>query len=208
MSEQRPVLTQINLVAHDFDASAAFYRLLGLELPDRSAPQLDIRHAAATGSDACVLELDNENLAARYNSSWRRPTGGARLVLGFSFTTRAAVDSKYAQLVAAGHEGRQAPYDAFFGVRYAVVADPDGNDVGLMSPVDDAMRSWPPADAPNTCAAAPQAEAAGCSSMPAGGADRDMVAADSASSARARSAASKDPVVRQNSTVLPFGSFV
>ena len=34
---------------------------------------------------------------------------------------------------------QQEPYDAFWGARYAVVSDPDGNGVGIMSPVDDAL---------------------------------------------------------------------
>jgi hypothetical protein len=35
-------------------------------------------------------------------------------------------------------------FDAFWGVRYAIVADPDGNDVGLMSPIEESRRTWPP----------------------------------------------------------------
>ena len=48
------------------------------------------------------------------------------------------------EVTAAGYAGEQPPYDAFWGARYAVVADPEGNSVGLMSPVDPAMRSAPP----------------------------------------------------------------
>jgi hypothetical protein len=29
-----------------------------------------------------------------------------------------------------------------------VVADPDDNDVGLMSPIDEGKTSWPPANSP------------------------------------------------------------
>jgi uncharacterized glyoxalase superfamily protein PhnB len=65
------------------------------------------------------------------------------VVLGFSFPSREAVDERYADLVGAGYVGRQPPYDAFWGARYAVVQDPDGNDVGLMSPVDPTKRSVP-----------------------------------------------------------------
>ena len=61
-----------------------------------------------------------------------------------STASRDAVDERYAELVAAGHPGRQPPYDTFWGARYAVVEDPDGNPVGLMSPVDPARRSAPP----------------------------------------------------------------
>ena len=35
------------------------------------------------------------------------------------------------------------------GARYAIVVDPDGNDVGIMSPSDDTMRSWPPTPSPS-----------------------------------------------------------
>ncbi|HVM54739.1 MAG TPA: VOC family protein [Acidimicrobiales bacterium] len=65
-------------------------------------------------------------------------------MLTFRVDTREEVDALYAELTGAGHEGRQPPFDAFFGARYAIVADPDGNDVGIMSPSDDTMRSWPP----------------------------------------------------------------
>jgi hypothetical protein len=44
--------------------------------------------------------------------------------------------------------GRQPPFDAFWGARYAIVADPDGNDVGLMSPIDESRRTWPPEESP------------------------------------------------------------
>ena len=74
---------------------------------------------------------------------------GAFSGLGFSLPTREAVDALYAELTGAGYTGRQRPYDTFFGARYAVVADPDGNDVGLMSPLDDNRRSMPPTDSPD-----------------------------------------------------------
>ena len=47
------------------------------------------------------------------------------------------------RLTAAGYRGCEPPYDAFFGARYAVVEDPDGNDVGLMSPIDAAAKFVP-----------------------------------------------------------------
>jgi hypothetical protein len=47
------------------------------------------------------------------------------------------------------YQGRQPPYDTFWGARYAVLADPDGNDVGIMSPVDESRRFWPPKESPD-----------------------------------------------------------
>jgi uncharacterized glyoxalase superfamily protein PhnB len=147
MADKELVLNQLNLVARDFDATLAFYRRLGVEIPER--PSHDgIRHAEVTLANGFVLEFDNLALARTYNASWRRPGGGSRALIGFRVATRDAVDEHYAALVEAGYEGRQPPYDTFWGARYAVVADPDGNDVGIMSPLDDSRRSWPPEESP------------------------------------------------------------
>ena len=70
------------------------------------------------------------------------------MVLGFVLPTRQAVDDRYAGLTSAGYQGRQPPFDAFWGARYAIVADPDGYDVGLMSRVKESRRTWPPRQSP------------------------------------------------------------
>ena len=146
MADPTPVLNQLNLVARDFERTLAFYRRLGLEIPESSAG--GVRHAEVTLANGFVLEFDDHALARTYNAAWRRPGGSSRALIGFSVATREAVDERYADLVAAGYEGVQPPYDTFWGARYAVVADPDGNDVGLMSPLDPSRRRWPPEESP------------------------------------------------------------
>lgn len=148
MSDVRPALNQLNIVASDFDKALAFYRRLGVPVPNGSTSPDGIRHAEVTLANGLVLEFDNLALARVYNAAWRTPEGSSRALLGFSLPTREAVDATYAELTAAGYQGRQPPYDTFWGARYAVVADPDGNDVGLMSPLDDSRRSWPPKESP------------------------------------------------------------
>lgn len=143
-----PVLTQLNLVAGDFAASVAFYRSLGLDIVERSAPDLGHRHAEVTLPNGFVLEIDNHELAATYHAGWRGSPGGSRAIIGFSLPTREDVDRVYSELTASGYQGRQRPYDAFWGARYAVVADPDGNEIGFMSPIDEQRRSWPPGESP------------------------------------------------------------
>lgn len=77
-----------------------------------------------------------------WDSGYRGETGGTT-VLGVGIKTRTSVDELYAELLAAGYQGRQSPYDAFWGSRYAIVEDPDGNPVGLMSDSDGAARARP-----------------------------------------------------------------
>jgi catechol 2,3-dioxygenase-like lactoylglutathione lyase family enzyme len=139
MSE-RPVLNQINLVVRDMDAASEFYRRLGLEIP--SSPPWDAHHRSATTPDGLDFDLDSSAFAQQWDEGW--PSGATGPVIGFGFATRDGVDATYADLVGAGYRGQQSPYDAFWGARYAVVLDPEGNPVGLMSPVDPARRSKPP----------------------------------------------------------------
>lgn len=143
-----PVLNLLDVVADDFDETLAFYRRLGVEIAE-VPPSEGIRHAEATFANGFVLHLDNVPLARTYNAAWRQPGGSSRAVIGFSVATREAVDDRYEDLVAAGYQGRQPPYDTFWGARYAVVADPDGNDVGIMSPVEESRRYWPPKESPD-----------------------------------------------------------
>jgi uncharacterized glyoxalase superfamily protein PhnB len=146
MSDADPVLNQINLVVRDMDASLAFYRRLGLNVPEATVwrTATGAHHAEVQMGNGVVLEFDSIDLAKSYNAGWREVIG-SRGVLGFSLASRGAVDELYAALVAAGHSASQSPYDTFWGARYAVVEDPDGNPVGLMSPLDPSRRRPPPA---------------------------------------------------------------
>ena len=94
------------------------------------------------------LELDTAESARLWHAAWRTDPAAASVIIGFSLPTREAVDERYAALTSAGYPGRQPPFDAFWGARYAIVADPDGNDVGLMSPIDESRRTWPPVESP------------------------------------------------------------
>jgi uncharacterized glyoxalase superfamily protein PhnB len=53
--------------------------------------------------------------------------------LAFACDDRADVDRTHAELVAAGYESHLDSWDAFWGMRYATVHDPDGNPVDLFA---------------------------------------------------------------------------
>jgi uncharacterized glyoxalase superfamily protein PhnB len=87
----------------------------------------------------------------RVGSALGQRLGGerGRLILGFTLASHAAVDEKYHELLAAGYAGHQPPYDAFWGARYAIIEDPDGNRVGVMSPTEVDRKYWPPVAPPS-----------------------------------------------------------
>ncbi len=139
----RPRLDQFTLVVSDMTASVDFYRLLGLDIPD-TLPEWQARHRSAATDDGIDLDFDSVEFAQQWNRGQPGDVTRGPGVLGFKFGSRDAVDETYARLTAAGHRSQQPPYDAFWGARYAIVEDPDGNAVGLMSPIDAARTSAPP----------------------------------------------------------------
>jgi catechol 2,3-dioxygenase-like lactoylglutathione lyase family enzyme len=141
MTDDRPVFDQVNVVVGDMDATVAFYRRLGVTLPDDGP--WNVHHRTALMPEGFDLDFDLVSFATKWNAGARtEPPHG--VVIGFRVQTREAVDRIYADMTGAGYTSQQEPYDAFWGSRYAIIEDPDGNAVGVMSPMDDAFRSEPP----------------------------------------------------------------
>jgi uncharacterized glyoxalase superfamily protein PhnB len=146
-----PVFDQLNIVSGDCEASLRFYRQLGMDIPENAVwrTQTGAHHITAqrlSGSSGADLDIDSTVFARVWNRGWKdRQDLAGRVVIGFGVSSREGVDALYADMTAAGYRGLQQPYDALWGARYAVIEDPDGIAVGLMSPVSAELRSPPPA---------------------------------------------------------------
>jgi catechol 2,3-dioxygenase-like lactoylglutathione lyase family enzyme len=123
-----PTFNATGLVVADMGKSLAFYRRLGLELP---ASADDEPHVGVTLAGGFQLMWDTYDTIRSFDPDWTAPTGGSRVGLAFACADPAEVDRVYAELIGAGYEGHKEPWDAFWGQRYAIVRDPDGNDVSL-----------------------------------------------------------------------------
>lgn len=121
----------VEIVVSDMARALAFYRMLGLDVPAEAdgEPHVDV---ALPGG--LRLAFDTEATIASFHPA-RELSTTSRVSLAFAFPDAAAVDAAYAELTAAGHHGELAPFDAFWGMRYAVVHDPDGTGVDLFAPV-------------------------------------------------------------------------
>jgi catechol 2,3-dioxygenase-like lactoylglutathione lyase family enzyme len=148
MADNGPVLDQVNIITGDLQRSLDFYRLLGAVFPRplfNSSDQLF--HASAEPHDGSLLELDSAEFAPLWNAGWAgRADLQGRVVLGFRIANRDGVDQRFKSLTSAGYRELQPPFDAFWGARYAIVEDPDGIAIGLMSPIDPARKTPPPKD--------------------------------------------------------------
>jgi uncharacterized glyoxalase superfamily protein PhnB len=91
-------------------------------------------------SNGVRVEFDSVAFAKEWNPGLDETKLGSAAILFFHVPSRHEVDRVYARVLAAGHRSHKAPEDAFWGARYAIVEDPDGNSVGIMSAVDDFMR--------------------------------------------------------------------
>jgi catechol 2,3-dioxygenase-like lactoylglutathione lyase family enzyme len=126
----RPAL--VELVVADMAATLAFYRRLGLDLPAEAdgEPHVDADFGGIR------IAWDTEDTIRSFDPGWTPPTGGHRAGLAFACASTDEVDAAYAELTDAGYEGHIAPWDAFWGMRYAVVHDPDGRPVDLFAPLN------------------------------------------------------------------------
>jgi predicted lactoylglutathione lyase len=132
------VFTGLHFFVRDMEASRAFYRRLGFEVPD------DPNFAVFEFGNNVRVALATYALTASYHAGWKDPGGAGAVALQFDLPSREAVDALHADLVGAGYRSEMAPFDAFWGTRYAEVRDPDGNVVGFHSPRDESRVTPPP----------------------------------------------------------------
>ncbi len=126
----KPELNLIGLVVADMSRSLAFYRRLGIDVP----PEADTEpHVDTVLSGGMRLAWYTVETIHSFDPSWSAPSGGPRVSLAFRCDSPGDVDTVYADLVGAGYEGHLEPWDAFWGMRYAILHDPDGNSVDLFA---------------------------------------------------------------------------
>ncbi|MFE0626260.1 VOC family protein [Streptomyces sp. NPDC058864] len=120
----------VEIVVADMAASLAFYRRLGLEIPAGAEAE---PHVETTLPGGLRMAWDTVEMVRTFDSAWEPPQGGHRMALAFTCDAPEEVDATFAELTEAGYAGHLKPFDAPWGMRYAVVLDPDGNPVDLFA---------------------------------------------------------------------------
>ena len=117
------------LFVSSIDESLAFYRLLGLSVEKAS----DSFGRASLG-DEVILELGTSELTSSYDRKYIAPPGISKGTINFELESSEMVDDKFRQVVGSGYAGYLEPIDALWQARFAIVLDPDNNQVGLHGP--------------------------------------------------------------------------
>lgn len=125
----------ISLVVRDMAASLRFYRLLGMEIPAEADRE---HHVEVTLPGGFRIAWDTLDLMQEIYPGWDPHPTGHRMGFAFLCAAPAEVDALYAAVLAAGYAVQKAPWDAFWGQRYAVVVDPDGNLIDLFARLEQA----------------------------------------------------------------------
>ena len=119
----------IGIVVRDMAAALRFYRLLGLDIPAQAESE---PHVEVITPNGYRIAWDTEELTRGIYPDWVEPVG-QRVAIAFKCDSPAEVDALYERIVQSGYRGHKAPWDAFWGQRYAVVADADGTLIDLFA---------------------------------------------------------------------------
>ena len=139
-------LYMLGLVVRDMARSLAFYRRLGVAVPADSDEETHVQVKMGSG---LTFFLDAN--PTRWDPTFPAPhaqadpapvdgAGGYRAILEFYLRSRAAVDAKYAELIAHGYRSLRHPYESPINMYFAMVADPDGNAILLSGELGDASK--------------------------------------------------------------------
>jgi uncharacterized glyoxalase superfamily protein PhnB len=121
----------VGIVVKDMGRALAFYRLLGLPIAEG---QDDEPYVEVSTTNGYRISWNTEAMVTEIDPEWQPPTG-QRVSLAFKCDFAREVDSTVARLAAAGYVVHKAPWDAFWGQRYAVVLDPDGSTVDVFAAI-------------------------------------------------------------------------
>ncbi len=120
----------IGVVAKDMASTLARYRLLGLAIPEEADAQ---DHIEVQVVDGFQIVFDTVEVVER-STTYQLPSGGRGVGFAFRCANPAEVDGLFKKIGESGYETKQSPFDAFWGLRYATVLDPNCIPVSLYTP--------------------------------------------------------------------------
>ncbi|WP_214833977.1 VOC family protein [Exiguobacterium sp. E4787] len=121
-------LDMIGIVVEDMTRALDFYRMLGLSIPESSNEEAHVE----VDDGRVRLAFDTVEVAESVYGEWN-PATGHRVELAFLCDSRNELDACYEAIVGHGYASHREPWDAFWGQRYAIVIDPDGNLISLFA---------------------------------------------------------------------------
>lgn len=120
-------LNAVGVTSSNLKKTAEFYTLLGFSFPIFEATEQHLEPITTEGSTR--LMIDTVESFKELNTM--DPIPGNHSSFALQYDSAAEIDQIIAKVKAADFTVTKEPWDAFWGQRYAIVADPDGYKVDL-----------------------------------------------------------------------------
>lgn len=122
----------VAVASSNLEKTLAFYTILGFDFSPLEEGQSHIEPITNPGS--ARLMIDTAELIEEINGEV--PIPGNHSSIAIQFDSPAQIDAICANLSKLAFNVVKEPWDAFWGQRYAIVADPDGYRLDLYCPFD------------------------------------------------------------------------
>lgn len=121
-------LDMVGIVVKDMKKSLDFYRVLGFDIPE----EMDYENHVEIEQGSFRIAFDTQLMVKEIYGEWTEPKGH-RIELAFLCDDKDSVNCLYNKIIENGFAGHREPWDAFWGQRYAIVKDADGNLISLFA---------------------------------------------------------------------------
>jgi uncharacterized glyoxalase superfamily protein PhnB len=118
----------IGIVSENPARSVEFFKILGVEIKQFE----NSGHYEGNTPNGVRIMLDTVDVIKTMDPNFTKIRGNG-LTLCFKQDSAQTVDKLYDQFIRTGFKGIKPPWNAFWGQRYACVADPDGNQIDLFA---------------------------------------------------------------------------
>jgi uncharacterized glyoxalase superfamily protein PhnB len=119
----------VGISSSNLKETAKFYSLLGFEFPKFKADEDHLEPVTAPGGTRLMID----SVSMMKSILGEPPKPGNHSSFAILYDTPAEVDAAAKKVEEAGYTVVTAPWDAFWGQRYAIVQDPDGYKVDLFA---------------------------------------------------------------------------
>jgi predicted enzyme related to lactoylglutathione lyase len=126
-----PTIDAVAVASRDLARSVAFYSVIGFSFPPIGDGAKHVEADAVPG--AVRLMIDEAGLLEDLNGE--APVPATHSVFALRCASPAEVDAIAERVKRAGHAVLRGPWDAVWGQRYAILADPDGTRLDLFAPL-------------------------------------------------------------------------
>ena len=115
-------ISAVGVASSDMKKTAEFYGILGFDFSNADLTQDHVEPVTPEGSTRLMID-SNQMIKDIFGEE---PVQGNHSTFAIEYSTVEELNNVADKLTKAGYVFKKEPWDAFWGQRYAIIADPDG----------------------------------------------------------------------------------